>query len=32
MGASVTSLELPQALARDGVAPLYAVVGEEITS
>lgn len=29
MGASVTSLELPQALARDGVAPLYAVVGEE---
>ena len=28
MGASVTSLELPQAL-RDGVAPLYVVVGEE---
>lgn len=29
MSASVTSLELPQALARSGVGPLYAVVGEE---
>ena len=29
MSASVMSMELPQSLARSGVAPLYAVVGEE---
>jgi DNA polymerase III delta subunit len=29
MSASVMSLELPQSLARSGVMPLYAVVGEE---
>lgn len=29
MSASVMSMELPQSLARSGVAPIYAVVGEE---
>lgn len=29
MSTSVTSMELPQSLARSGVMPLYAVVGEE---